>query len=470
MGPTVEKPPKKAKGISKKGKKGWRKNVDIQKVEEYLDDKRLEERLGGSFADRPDEALFTIDKETTEKVEQPPKKWRKNRENKPLKCYQHLEIKGGVSDPHKFRNRRKTSEERRNPQLVEKEKTLIQNGVVKAKTKLQKKHRELEKLKKASTELERTTRRRTEFDFDLWTDMDNEKIQANKEIAGNEWLDMNTKIHTLNNTGNLQRKAPEDLLENPSDLKAVEVPHAGSSYNPSLKDHQDLLWKAAIVEINKEKAEHKIEYHTTRMFPTSDKFPTTESWIKEMSEGVPGLDKNLAEEKPETETVEDEDEEEEEPKMFKPKTKTQRNREKREQYAKNKKITEDEDKKKFQDIFKLRSMRKEMNLEEKAAILRSKVKEAKKIEKRSLPSTLGGQKYEEPEIPLKLGEELTGSLRRLKPEGNLLDDRFKSLQKRNVFETRTKKKVGNIKSKRIKKVEKRAYKMGFSWEKNKSYN
>ena len=52
--------------------------------------------------------------------------------------------------------------------------------------------------------------------------MDNEKIQANKEIAGNEWLDMNTKIHTLNNTGNLQRKAPEDLLENPSDLKAVE--------------------------------------------------------------------------------------------------------------------------------------------------------------------------------------------------------------------------------------------------------
>ena len=81
------------------------------------------------------------------------------------------------------------------------------------------------------------------------------------------------------------------------------VPDAGSSYNPSLKDHQDLLWKAAIVEINKDKAEHKIEYHTTRMFPTADKFPTKESWIKEMSEGVPGLDKDLVKETPENEAV-----------------------------------------------------------------------------------------------------------------------------------------------------------------------
>jgi len=462
MAPTVEKPPKKAKGISKKGKKGWRKNVDIQKVEEYLDDKRLEERLGGAFVDRPDEDLFTIDKDATEKVDNDQKpriKWRKNRENKPLKCFQHLEIKGGVDDPKKGRNSRKTPEERRNPKVVEKEKTLIQNGVVKAKTKLQKKHRELEKLKKASTELERTTRRRTEFDFDLWSDMDNKEA---KEVTGNDWLDMNTKIHTLKNTRNLQRRAPEDLLENPSDLKAVEVPHAGSSYNPSLKDHQDLLWKAAIVEINKDKAEHKIEYHTTRMFPTVDKAPTKESWIKEMSEGIPQLDKDMAEEIPDNEIVEEEEEEEEEAKMFKPKTKTQRNREKREKYEKNRKKAENEDKKKFQDVFKLRSMKKEMNLEEKAATLRSEVKEAKKKEKRSLPALLSGTKYEEPEIPLKLGEELTGNLRKLKPEGNLLEDRFKSLQKRNVFETRIKKKVP--KAKRRKKVEKRSYKMGYSWE------
>ena len=88
-----------------------------------------------------------------------------------------------------------------------------------AKTKLQKKHRELENLKKAASEIERTTRRRTKFDFDLWSDMDN--VEA-KKVNENDWLDLNTKNHTLKNTRNLQRKAPEDLLENPSDLKAVE--------------------------------------------------------------------------------------------------------------------------------------------------------------------------------------------------------------------------------------------------------
>ena len=131
MAPTVEKAPKKAKGISKKGKKGWRKNVDIEKVEEYLEDKRLEERLGGAFVDRPDEQLFTIDKDAQEFDDKPRKKWKKNRENKPLKCFQHLEIKSGVADPKKGRNTRKTPEERRNPTLVKKEKEMIQNGIVK---------------------------------------------------------------------------------------------------------------------------------------------------------------------------------------------------------------------------------------------------------------------------------------------------------------------------------------------------
>lgn len=37
---------KKKKNLSKKNKKDWRKNCDIRDVEEFLDDQRLEERLG----------------------------------------------------------------------------------------------------------------------------------------------------------------------------------------------------------------------------------------------------------------------------------------------------------------------------------------------------------------------------------------------------------------------------------------
>ena len=57
-----------------------------------------------------------------------------------------------------------------------------------------------------------------------------------------------------------------------------------------------MLWKAAIVEINKDKAEHKIEYHTTKMFSKLDQATIKKNWIEEMSEGVPKLDKNMAEE------------------------------------------------------------------------------------------------------------------------------------------------------------------------------
>ena len=57
-----------------------------------------------------------------------------------------------------------------------------------------------------------------------------------------------------------------------------------------------MLWKAAIVEINKDKAEHKIEYHTTKMFSKLDQATIKKNWIEEMSEGVPKLDKSMAEE------------------------------------------------------------------------------------------------------------------------------------------------------------------------------
>jgi len=58
-----------------------------------------------------------------------------------------------------------------------------------------------------------------------------------------------------------------------------------------------LLWRAAIVELNKEKEQHRIDYHTTRMFPDRSNAPDEKSWLAEMSEGVEILAKkggNLA--------------------------------------------------------------------------------------------------------------------------------------------------------------------------------
>ena len=82
------------------------------------------------------------------------------------------------------------------------------------------------------------------------------------------------------------------LQRKTTSLPSVEVPLPGSSYNPSYGDHQDLLWKAAVVELNKEKAIQKVEYHTTRMFPDAKNAPTEQTWLQEMSEGIgAGADK-----------------------------------------------------------------------------------------------------------------------------------------------------------------------------------
>ena len=119
--------PKRKKNASRKNKKSWRKNVDIDDVEEFLEEERLEERLGGKFADRKDEQLFVVDGAAASgRIER-----RRARAARPLKCFQSLEITGGCPDPIKKRNRVRTREERRNPTVVRKEEERKRKGVKK---------------------------------------------------------------------------------------------------------------------------------------------------------------------------------------------------------------------------------------------------------------------------------------------------------------------------------------------------
>merc|ERR1711936_1096741 len=78
------------------------------------------------------------------------------------------------------------------------------------------------------------------------------------------------------------------------------------------------------------------------------------------------------------------------------------------------------------------------------------------------PIRLSNYKYEPQEIEIKLSDELTGNLRNLKQEGSLLEDRFKSMQRRNMIEVRVKQKT--VKRLKRKTFEKKGHKMG--WEEN----
>uniref|UniRef100_A0A8C2RPE2 Ribosome biogenesis protein NOP53 n=1 Tax=Capra hircus TaxID=9925 RepID=A0A8C2RPE2_CAPHI len=64
-------------------------------------------------------------------------------------------------------------------------------------------------------------------------------------------------------------------------------------------------------------------------------------------------------------------------------------------------------------------------------------------------------RYQDPDIDVQLSSELSDSLRTLKPEGNILRDRFKSFQRRNLIEPRERAKFKR--KYKVKLVEKRAF-------------
>ena len=229
----------------------------------------------------------------------------------------------------------------------------------------------------------------------------------------------------------------------------METPSGGESYNPSYKDHQDILFKATLVELKKEKVRHtcsnshvqtlkaceyfklvlffqaknSVDYHTTRMFPS--RLPTEAERVKELTEGL--FDEDKKEEKEEDQPVEEgneeEEDEEEEKKGNKPKTRQQKRREKARRAQDLKADRQKREKVLEHDFTRLKSIKKQLKAEEEEVEANKAKKAQKKVEKMGKASTLSNYKFEEADLDLKLSDELTGNLRNLKPEGNILTDR-----------------------------------------------
>lgn len=77
--------------------------------------------------------------------------------------------------------------------------------------------------------------------------------------------------------------------------------------------------------------------------------------------------------------------------------------------------------------------KKQIVKHEKVVEVKQKHRTEKKIKKKTEPRRLARKKFEGEEIPVPESTESLGNLRKLKPEGNVLVDRFMSLQKRNIL-------------------------------------
>ncbi|XP_069765618.1 ribosome biogenesis protein NOP53 isoform X2 [Narcine bancroftii] len=400
--------PRRRKRLNKNKKKSWSKHSDVRVVEEFLEDVRFQERaVGGPISEKTDDSLYFVDT-GDEKKDLIHNKGKL----KPLWVDLVLQSDSKVPVPknilaYQIPNGRKLRKK------AEQEKRL---GIVSRKDRLL-----YARLKRPARITKPSANSDPSRDFyNLWSNTN----PLDKEIEGKEeWF--------LEQTKRKRQKRPDNPTQKPSQVAAIEVIAPGGSYNPTFESHQALLLTAHEVEVKRLRAEEKI--HRQLSFPPLAELPTEETALQELCQGL--LEDSEGEEEP------SDDPETEGGCVWhatRSEKKTERDRRK-EKFLKEQELKLQEQKRARrmkQQLFRLRSIKGEVRqLELKLAERRTRRAERRQAEANK-PRRLGRLKYEEPDLEVKLSNELAGSLRALKPEGSILADRFKSFQKRNLIEPR----------------------------------
>uniref|UniRef100_S4PG29 Ribosome biogenesis protein NOP53 n=1 Tax=Pararge aegeria TaxID=116150 RepID=S4PG29_9NEOP len=449
---------KKKKRVSKKSKTAWRKHCDITDVEAFLEDQRLEERLG-KFETKPDAELFVLDTKGNEleiKEDVKPdikplsaKQQKRAKLAETPKCFEVLLPRSKVPDPNAKRNTVKKVGSRATDLSKLSEKRQLAKGILQRKLELMKKDKKLavEKRKKAQSV-------RETYDKNIW-EQDDLESKGIPETLVDDFISTEAQLHNVPITRRLRSKPPPPKTV--VTRAAVEVPHPGVSYNPSFKEHQELLQEVVQHEQKMMKREAHLYRVTTGLFSKVTPKEKEENWREEMSAGLPQPHNPATDPDPEDEPADNEYKAVNPPVRNKKKDhKTRRKQKERlaeREVLKRKKI----DKQKITDIYKLRkiqaSVSKKEDLDAESRVKRT----SKRLQHAAtaLPA-LNAHKtpVREPEfVDPKL---LTGDLRKISGSGNLLRDRFQSLQRRGALAAS---KIMMTKRKKLKKYFKPGHKV-----------
>lgn len=424
--------PQQHKQPSRKGKKAWRKNVDITAVDSGLESLREEIIQGGPLAEKPSDELFALDTQGSKEIR------RKHNLKKTLKMDEILARRSAVPALENGRTKKRDYDAamRVTDGVVARKKQKPDDWVSK---------KELARLKNnlnAATHLDRENIDGEASNFDLWATTDGagavvteaapkeEKAQP-KELEYVPRPRMKVPPRSL-------RQAPVALTASGHPVKAVGQPEAGTSYNPSFEDWDDLITREGEKEISAEKAR-------LQEFQAAAERQARIDALAAKPDPSPGDDEESAWEGFETEndddTVKASTLRKKRPER---KTPAQRNRIKRrkesERLAKHEARMADRRKQAEEMIGALISQGDEEDNDDELALQRhdpsgaptAYADENAPLRRRKMgPSAI-------PTAPLSLvlPDELQESLRRLRPEGNLLSDRFRTMLVNGKLEAR----------------------------------
>lgn len=416
MAASVDKRPSQYKQKSRKGKKAWRKNIDLSDIEQSIEEKQELEITHGApdISKLQDEKLFQVDDQGDLEL-----KSRLIKRKQIKKSIRSQEILNAIKTNSKV-------EAVKHPKLNEKPKDRIQNVSKKELKKL------LALAGKTIGESKLQNRIAKEGlvksgSFDIWGPSNDAKVmtRAGIKVAIKPNSNIPSELLEKSTTGwSIPSVKPATLDRPPEKVQEYEdLPHAGKSYNPAKGDWSDLI----MTEYTSEKARE-------------DNRIAQQQYREKISHLMKVLGNNeVEEEDSSSEEENDQEQQESEPKeefirlsvneavKNKKKTKRQRNRAKK--HETQVKIHEELKQLKYQ----LRELEKLDEIESSVREKPTEVRKPKKNKKHRL-----GTKYSarEANLEVKFSDELSDSLRKLKPEGNLLYDQLRKLQSTGKVETR----------------------------------
>ncbi|XP_065832934.1 ribosome biogenesis protein NOP53-like [Oscarella lobularis] len=365
------------KRVSKKSKRSWRKHTDIADVEDYLDEARAQERTtGGLVAEQANDALFFVDKG-------------------------EFDIRDGGNDRDRVLFAGTEPPSAKRPKIAVSSKSTKDEDATarKAETKT--------KTIRAVVKSKRPKRRKDHVSEDLWKDKATEPPDPIDEYYREV-------------TRQRPVKAPTTMkLNKPLPVAAVEVAAAGASYNPSFESHQkwifivkELLKMATENAVKKLKKDQKAQRKLGSLkTTTSDEREAI--WLNEMTSS------NREDE----EAIDSSGDVVSRGDPSQPKTRKQRRKERERKEANDLVKKERNEKQRMQDVYRIKALKREIRDSEEKSKVRMEEKKRKEEINKTKPKRLGSVPYEEPPVVVQLPEELSGSLRKLKPKGSIAFDR-----------------------------------------------
>lgn len=413
---------------SRKGKKAWRKNVDVTQIQQGLNDARDEVISGGIISEKPADELFAVDLAGDEETT------RKQKSQKQLKADEIIGVRSAV--PGLDGRKRKAAVFEPSSNKKSKDKNYISNY-------------ELKKIKKAADTTTGVEVMEAPVEHDPWAAPTASKYKQ-LDFLDEHDLYLKPKVEPKS-----LRQAPVSLAQSGKAFPAVPKPTGGKSYNPLVGEWSELLEREGAAAVEAEKArllaeaaeaakQERLELEAKKVEAAEREQVATDyesEWEGIQSEGEA---QNYS------------------VKQKRRKTIPERNKIKARKEREAKERAEQKQKQRSEQEARIKEIALEMSERDRGRkTLAKKVvhhsSDESDIDEEKLARRRFG-KVQMPSAPLEvqLPDELEDSLRRLKPQGNLLTDRYRNMLLNGKVEVR--KRLGQQKQPKTERYEKWSYK------------